>query len=104
MLDYTPYRFTLLCLFLAMSGYVFAAMLALRQFFRVSLSRRVAWLALGAGLMVLLRQSWVRLEFTLATGVYDLLAALHEMLAVSFLLLAIFCFAADDAPALPPPP
>ncbi|MDR2365213.1 MAG: hypothetical protein LBD68_05070 [Zoogloeaceae bacterium] len=105
-LDYTPYHFALLGLFLAMGGYVFAAMIALRQFLRLSLRRSVAWLALSAGLLVLLRQSWARLEFTLATGVYDLVGALYEVLAVGFLALAILRFAANDVPASPksPPP
>ena len=89
-----------------MSGYVFAAMLAFRQFFSAPMPRRVAWLALGAGLLVLLLQSWASLEFTLATGIYDLAAALYEVLAVSLLALAIVRFAANDAPASPknPPP
>ncbi|MDR1350146.1 MAG: hypothetical protein LBJ59_05085 [Zoogloeaceae bacterium] len=104
--DYTPYHFTLLALFLAMGGYVFVALLALRQFFDAPAPRRVAWLALGAGLLVLLRQSWARLEFTLATSVYDLTAAVYEVLAVGLLALAILHFATDDAPASsknPPP-
>ncbi|MDR2624758.1 MAG: hypothetical protein LBC37_00315 [Zoogloeaceae bacterium] len=105
-LDYTPYHFALLSLFLAMSGYVFAAMLAFQQVFGLPAPRRVAWLALSAALLVLLRQSWASLEFALATGVYDLTAALFEVLAVGLLVLAISRFAGEDAPASPktPPP
>ncbi|MDR3157961.1 MAG: hypothetical protein LBU11_02895 [Zoogloeaceae bacterium] len=105
-LDYTPYHFALLSLFLAMSGYVFAMVLAFQQVFRLPAPRRVAWLALGAALLILLRQSWANLEFSLATGVYDLTAALYEVLAVGLLALAISRFAKEDAPASPknPPP
>ncbi|MDR0736480.1 MAG: hypothetical protein LBF51_06580 [Zoogloeaceae bacterium] len=105
-LDYTPYHFALLGQFLAMSGYAFAVMFAFQQFFAAPAFRRIAWLALGAGLLALLRQSWARLEFTLATGIYDLTAAVYEILAVGFLLLAVVRFATDDAPAPPrnPPP
>ncbi|MDR0674165.1 MAG: hypothetical protein LBF93_11070 [Zoogloeaceae bacterium] len=101
-LDYTPYHFALLGLFVAMGGYVFSVMLAFRQFFAVSAPRRVTWLALGAGLLVLLRQSWASLEFSLATGIYDLTGAVHEVLAAGFLVLAMARFAAEDAPASPP--
>ncbi|MDR1889981.1 MAG: hypothetical protein LBQ81_11485 [Zoogloeaceae bacterium] len=94
--EYSPYFFSLLGLGLAVSIQVMSVFLIWKQWLAAAVFKhapwRTPWLALGLGVLFLLRQCWSALEFSLVTGVYDVNAVCNHLIAAFFLLLAIIGF------------
>ncbi|GHT90712.1 hypothetical protein FACS1894101_3410 [Betaproteobacteria bacterium] len=95
-LDGSPYSLCLLGLGLAMSIQVVCVFLIWRQWLAAAVFKhapwRTPWLALGLGILFLLRQCWSALEFSLVTGVYDVAAVCNQLIAALFILLAVIGF------------
>jgi hypothetical protein len=107
-LDGSPYFLSLLGLGLAMSVQVMSIFLIWRQWLAAAvLGRspwRTPWLALGLGILFLLRQCWLTLEFSISTGIYDVPAVCNTLIAAFFLLLAVIGFSTNPTPKPPPKP
>lgn len=101
-LEWSPYTFSLLGLGLAMSIQALSVFLIWQQWLVAAVLKhtpwRTPWLAMGFGILFLLRQCWSALEFSLATGVYDIGSTCNQLIAAFFLLLAIIGFSTTRRP------
>jgi hypothetical protein len=91
---------------MAMSLHVLSVFLIWKQWIAAAVLGhtpwRTPWLALGLGILFLLRQCWAALEFSVATSVYDVAAVCHHLIAAFCLLLAVIGFSTNQASKPPP--
>jgi|GEM_PF-2126800 len=86
-LDLSPYALSLYGLFLGMCAQTFASFFALTRC--TKRPNRMIWMAFAIAMLFLLRQRWAALEFSLATGVYDVFSAFCDLCASLFLCIAV---------------